>query len=191
VTASNLGHIRKWSRSDVIPVRFGENNVQSPHEDPSLQWFHSDWLIYQGFDLSPKSRRYVYFEWDTYCNMDIRMFFEGNWGDDLACVQIVRSDAEPEWGWFKELKRDGFDLIGAFGVRPLSAVMFSRGALESICRRWREPRYAKLFCEARVGQLARDSGIVPQLIKCDLGKISHFPVDPSGPGIWHSVKKMI
>ncbi len=145
-------------------------------------------MIYRAFEALPKSKRYLYLEYDTLCNFPLEQLYETVWDSEMGAVEIVTLKAEPDW-WFWLLKRDGFPVNDStWGVRPMCGTFFSRDALAAISDEQSKPSYEKLFCEIRVGEAARSVGIVPKLIKVSRGKMDHFPVHPDGPGIWHPVK---
>jgi len=192
VTATHLKCLRENTTGTVVPVAFDSCvatalKVPGP-SDPELRRWHCDRMIYGAMGRLPKSKRYLYLEYDTLCTSSVEKAYEKVWDDDLGVVEIITPKLEPDW-WFWLLKRDGFDLNDStWGVRPMCGTFFSRSALEAIAQEQSKYKYRKLFCELRVGESARALGITPKLIQAESGKVDHYPVHPTGKGIWHPVK---
>ena len=75
---------------------------------------------------------------------------------------------------------------------PLSGILLSYSALAAMSHLAQDALYDSLYCECRVGTLARATGYTSVEIRPDATDyISWQPRYPDRPGIWHSVKSRV
>jgi hypothetical protein len=135
------------------------------------------------------AKRYVVLEYDTLCTVPICDFYRAVWNEPLAAAASVTLEKNPDWWWFREIP--DFRPFGntLAGIIPLSGLFLSNEALTSLAELARNPLYWPLFCECRVGTMARAAGYSPVRISPDAADfLTWQPRVPSRPGIWHPVK---
>ncbi|HEV7927674.1 MAG TPA: hypothetical protein VGR14_20145 [Verrucomicrobiae bacterium] len=182
----------------LVPLTFrgGIDGAICPVEVPSgfNQWKNSDLLIYYWFRSKDyvAAERYLIIEYDTLCATSFEEFYAGVWDEPVAAAIAYTHQQQPAWRWFCEIRDQTPYQNKLAGLSPLSGILFSRAALAAISELAKDPLYASLYCECRIGTLARTSGYNPVRIRPDIAKyISWQRRNPTSPGIWHSVKTRI
>jgi hypothetical protein len=182
-------------RTTLVPLTFraGLQNAICPVLSPTRlnEWRNSDFLIYNWFHSKHyvAAKRYIIVEYDTLCVASFEDFYAAVWDEPVAAAGLVDFDREPEWHWFCEIKDQSLYRNRLAGMRPISGIFLSHPALAAMSRLALDPIYVPLYCECRIGTLARTAGYKPVQIRTDAANfISWEPRHPSGPGIWHSVK---
>jgi hypothetical protein len=162
---------------DLHPLMFGDVRAYLPGswlyqqsfpvpEDAPRHWYWSncDLLIYDFFrHYSRRYDRYIYLEWDTLCNADVRDLYRPNWHEDLVTSCPIRyAKSRHSWSHFLELnyvKRVYFTPENLAGLAPLCGVLLSARCLEAITENvllhW--PGFENMFCEMRIATAAKVS----------------------------------
>jgi hypothetical protein len=172
-----------------VPSTFGEGLADALRPDKfssgEHQWRNPDNLIYGWFwscDYA-SAQRYVILEYDTLCTVPICDFYRAVWNEPVAGAASVTLDNGPDSCWFHEIPDHSLYRNTLAGIIPLSGLLLSNEGLA------RNPLYWPLFCECRVGTMARAAGYSPVTISPDAANyISWQPRIPFCPGIWHPVK---
>jgi hypothetical protein len=193
--------------STVVPLSFEKLN---PRNSGCRGAYHADSMAYEWFDQEkPQHERYLLIEYDTEITMPVKEFYAGVW--DLPVVgsviveafsnqQIVpgRSGSQKEWGWFWI----GFkDVIGEAayaklkpwlrGIVPVSGTLLSHEALAAMTKLFfATPWMTGVFCECRLGTLAKLSGYEPVSWAPGTSHTNVWcaTVVPNKPGVWHRVR---
>jgi hypothetical protein len=184
----------------IIPISDG-NSLELPNTvdvstfpsrwDISDQWQSSDTQLYRWFEnRKVEAQRYIFVEYDVYCQLSFREFFKDVWHAEMACARFFTYKDEPTWPWFT--KNDGYMSLPddlkpyAAGCLPLGLLLVSHEALEKIVA---NAAPAKAFSELRFGTTVCKLGI--RVSAVDSGSItwnqSRIRVRPY-PTIYHPIK---
>jgi hypothetical protein len=182
----------------LVPLTFrgGIDGAICPVQEPFRlnAWKNADLLIYNWYWSKHyiAAERYIIIEYDTLCAMSFEEFYADVWNESVAAAITFTYQQKPAWRWFCEI-RDQSPYRGKLaGLSPLSGLLFSHAALAAISELAKDPLYASLYCECRIGTLARTAGYNPVRIRPDIAKyISWQRRHPTSPGIWHSVKTRV
>ena len=123
-------------------------------------------------------------EWDVLVTKKINIIFKPG----FSCVST--RDSSHKWDWLKESNM----LVGMepFGFVPFAVLAFDRKALDYLCdSRWDRLYEDDVFCELRVGSIAKRSGMQINILP-GMGEVKYIKNNIiKGPGIYHSVKHRI
>jgi len=179
----------------IVPLTFrgGLDGAICPIPEPFKlsQWKNADLLIYSWFRSKHyvAAERYIIVEYDTLCAASFEDFYGAVWDEPVAAASVFNLERQPGWRWFWDMRDQTPYRNKLAGMSPLSGILFSHAALAAISELAKDPIYAPLYCECRIGTLARTAGYNPVRIRPDIAKyISWQRRQPNGPGIWHSVK---
>jgi hypothetical protein len=113
-----------------------------------------------------EGRRYVWFDYDTWCNQSVRDFFESVWDAAFACPDHFAYTDKPKWMWFNipQLLPRGDQYRSKdqlYGVVPLCGVLMSQDVLARLVEEQvKDPAtWRSVFCELRVGTLLKKCGV--------------------------------
>ena len=164
-------------------------------------WRNADMPLYLAYDATREkvsAKRYVFLEWDCFCNVDISKFYEEVWDADLAAQHVIDSAKEPEWNHFDPKYSDDCPSKvkgGLYGVAPLAAIMLSRHALSAICNELKSDiTWRNTFCELRVATIANLLSLnIQQLPEQKRKYLRAAPPcwdfsECNEPAVWHMVK---
>ena len=164
-------------------------------------WRNADMPLYLAYDATRQNisaKRYVFLEWDCYCNVDLSEFYKEVWDADLAAQHVIDSAKEPNWDHFDaKYSRDcppkGQECL--YGIAPLAAILLSDQALEAICRELKDDTSWRLtFCELRVATIAKYLNLnIQQLPEYKRKFLRAAPPcwdfsEVNEPAVWHMVK---
>lgn len=158
------------------------------------EWFSNDVMVYSWYARKNlEAERYVIFDYDTLVLEAVKSFYVEVWDSEVACARPVLYENEPDWYWFGPdfVSADLKDFRGHLaGMVPASGSFFSDRALSAMVRLARDNVFSKLFCECRLGTLARTAGFQITRVRRDAEKFLNWTgVSPVGKGIWHPVKE--
>jgi hypothetical protein len=203
VTAEHFRRLRQLhSRVPIVPLSDGQA-TDLPHTvnvsrypsrwDTSDPWASPDTLIYRWFEnRRVEARRYIVFEWDILCEVHLPDLLRPVWNADLAChTYVTWEQSNQEWVWFQQRHLLPKDLRPhAAGVAPFGFLLLSHHALDRITP---VARPSRLFCELRLGTLARSLGLrieempwIRETVSCS----AHFIKKVDHPTIYHPVKEL-
>jgi hypothetical protein len=184
----------------VVPLTFrigvtGATRVAEWNWTVRDEWHANDVMVYSWYRRrNLDAKRYVIFDYDTLVMESVERFYRNVWDADVACARPVLYEYQPDWHWFNP---QFVDLLPAelghhlAGMVPASGSFFSDRALGAIVRSARNKMFSELFCECRLGTLARAAGFQIEPIRDDAERfLSWTEVSPMGIGIWHPVKKI-
>jgi len=182
----------------VVPLSFGKGVSGSisvgkwcwPVRD---EWYANDVMVYAWYKKRAfRAKRYVIFDYDTLCLMPVESFYQQVWNADVACASPMTYQEKPEWYWFRAQSVDGLPLKfheQLAGLAPASGVFLSDRALKAISELAKDRSFSHLFCECRLGTLARIAGFEIRQIRDDVEQfIGWNEVTPTRRGIWHPIK---
>jgi len=195
---------------DWVADRFADLPVGTAHTlDPSQRemiWRNADLVIYLWHRSRRESaKRWIVLEWDVFCNISVDEFYAPVWDSDVAATSVPayrwgsnRVHRSP-WYWFRrpELQRLPRRYRAyAAGVAPLAGVLLSDDALGQISDVvLNDPALSQVFCELRMGTVARYLGCELQEIgslatQTLTGEREFSRCDINVPSIWHKVKTL-
>ena len=199
-THVNLESFRRWhTDGPILTVSASDVGFEGgffvkdfPLWDPTSPWRNADFLFYHGYRSRPVNcRRWLYVEWDCYCNMLPRDFLRHVWDFDFASPSVRLMHREGEWHWFREipLLPEEFRPY-AMGVVPLNGTMVSDQALGKIVDVVLRERLP-VFCELRIATASNRLGFAP--VANPLGNTLTWtkawtPQEDLPPGLWHPIK---
>lgn len=189
-------HIERFQRfnpeADVAPVSLASQPIPSgwpyickppPHAweyGPRMsdEWYGCDLLLYRFYELHPGYKKYLFVDWDVYCNQGVREFLGTSYHEDVVGGTLVHPDKdEPlipggweiqkDWCWFKyPFEGEGAMYCEEFtptlrGIVPAGFVLFSNRALAGMLKEMMHPIYRRMFCECRMGTAANRAGFEP------------------------------
>lgn len=197
--------------ADVMPVSFKTQPIPADWStglklvNESLE---CDLMLYRFFELNPGYDKYLFAEWDVYCNQSVRDFIGAAYDKDAVGATVVYPDKletvvpgyptkQKDWGHFwSTFTSDNAQYLEEFrpslrGIIPAGFTLFSNRALAAILLELRHPAYQRMFCECRLGTAATRAGYEP--VSYDPGN-AHKKVwceyrEPNGTGIFHICKK--
>ena len=166
---------------------------QGEGEELIQRWRNCDRNIRAWWDENRglvESDQVVFFEYDVFCNVDLRdrlPVLGGPFG--LAGPRIVSGLTEARNFWpFEDaprLPRAMQALVCA--TAPLAVALLTRAALDAICSAEYDAIFAEdIFCEVRLPTVVRNAGF--KVVAMDLPQVDCRPKPPTFPGIWHPVK---
>ena len=194
-------NLESWRRHNpdlpVIPVFCSHPDQPWPEKHPTLySWRNCDLNLYYWYD-QPRSvdcARWLYVEWDAYCNLPAREFLRMVWDKDVAAASVKFLSRDPEWEWFEEVKMlPPAAQPLACGVSPFACTMLSDRALAAVANTFFSERW-QVFCELRLATMAHLNGYAPVANPLAGPMVTWrqlHPEDVNGPGIYHSVKFML
>jgi hypothetical protein len=204
-TRTNLDSFRRWHSQGPIITVSGSDDVfeggakgkDFPLWDADKAWYNSDFLFYQGFrSRKVNCKRWLYVEWDCYCNLPVRDFLHHVWDFEIAAPCVRLPNREPEWHWFQDIGKLPERLRPySMGVVPLAGTMVSDQLLTKIVDVVLAERVAA-FNELRIATIGNMLGCAA--VANPLGNTltwsnnSAWVSEPAKanlpPGIWHPVK---
>ena len=164
-------HLERFRRFNpgvaIVPVTHSKLD-RHPAWDYGNMWHFCDNIYYRWFLSESRvlSRRYIWFDYDTWCNENVHEFFQQVWDAPLACAKHFAHKEYPTWMWFHrtdllpcgEQYRNQEEL---HGVAPICGVMLSQDVFAMLVEEqvnhadtWRH-----VFCELRLGTLLRKCGV--------------------------------
>lgn len=157
------------------------------------EWFSNEVMVYSWYARKNlEAERYVIFDYDTLVLEAVESFYAQVWDSDVACARPVLYENEPDWYWFGPdfVSADLKDFRGRLaGMVPASGSFFSDRALSAMVSLASDRTFSELFCECRLGTLARIAGFQIEPIRHDAERFLNWTeVSPVGKGIWHPVK---
>lgn len=177
-----------------VPLAFQHGFTNAAHpikQHVDNQWRNTDRLIYQWFSSSQRieSERYWIVEYDTLCLAPVKDFYAEVWDEAVSCARVLTLEDSPDWCWFQEIPNPMEFNNCLLGMSPVCGILLSYAALAKMSELSANLLFDPLFCECRIGTLARSCGFFPRLIRQDIDDfISWQPRLPTKVGIWHSVK---
>lgn len=163
----------------------------------SYFWRNGDLPIYlwRSSQKNVNVKRWLIMEWDVFCNVEVRQFYESVWDADIAGAN-VHTDSNSNWQWFwPENKRRYPPQHQAHmtGISMLAGILISDRALVAICEALlKDPSWWDTFCEVRIASVAKMLGIQPVEIgphaKETITDINFKAHEIHKPGVWHHVK---
>ena len=205
-TGATLKHHQEAQKHcpTVVPLSFQTVKVS---KEGWRGAYYVDILVYEWFrQTQPNHERYFLMEYDTEMTMPPKEFYCGEWDKPIVGSVIIHplSDApvtlnyptkQRDWGWFwiwlkTELGEAEYAKLkpNLRGITPISGILLSHEALSAMTKLFFDtPWMSGVFCECRIGTLAKLAGYEPvsgttsKNIWCDF-------VSPNGPGIWHKVR---
>lgn len=156
------------------------------------------YLAYDATRAKLSAKRYIFLEWDCYCNIDLSEFYKEVWHADLAAQHVIDPDKDPEWGHFDHTYSSSCPEKAKgclFGVAPLAAILLSDHALSSICDELKSDfTWRDTFCELRVATIAKFLGLnIQQMPEYKRKFLRAAPPcwdfsECNEPAVWHMVK---
>jgi len=156
-------YVRSNPEADVVKMNTQagvDSYMKSICNNPLLAWRNCDLHLYDFYLRNPSYERYLYVEWDSYCNFDVRKMLDPVRSYDLACRKVIPRALRGPWSAFEQEAR----LVPTeyrsrlTALAPLCGVYASNKAMEKLSK----PHPLKtidLFCEVRLGTLAALSGL--------------------------------
>lgn len=204
VVERNLGSLSELnSDATVIPIATTEGlNVSSGFWaydnrfwfnltgglDSKLSWYNLDALYYEYYRRrNDNCKRWLLAEWDVFCNGSIKDYFGSLWDAPFVSTDIHEKGSG--WFWFCDTDKMPNDVRKfATGLSPLAGTLISDAALEKIVlNSWWIDR--PVFCELRLGTIARFSGVEMFPNPNGRGKVIWRPKPIiEGKGLWHPMK---
>ena len=180
-------------------VRFDAKDVVDPFwnrikDNGQLAWANCDLVIYDFYRQHPNYKNYVYMEWDAFCTMNMREMIKLAEPGKLACCRVRRPKVD-DAAWFfdqwlpslpPELQKIAVMVVPLCGVYANAEVLSKLSV--------RTPLHEQhIWCEMRMGVLARMNGFEPTAYPfCPQG-LNHYPGIKSsavfGAGLWHPMKQ--
>ena len=165
-------------------------------------WLNADLPLYLAYDKTRKkipSKRYVFVEWDCYCNVNLRDFYKEVWQADLGGRHFFEQAKEPEWDNFIFNSRRSCPPVAKehmVGVAPLAGILLSERALSLICQELKKNHaWVNTFCELRVGAIVSQNNLSLQSLPDHKKKYlrDKVPVwemsEINERAVWHMVKE--
>jgi len=212
VTQYHYSLIRRYNPTvPIVPLTYGFKSVLPGNVD--VAEFKSRWEIGEGHQSiwrnldawlyvwfeechNVEAERYIFLEWDCYCNCSVFDFYKDVSEADLAAASIRTNHEDPDdWYWWVEKEKLGIFQSAARGIVPLAGLLISERLLDWIkhTSTWHvEYQLQGVFSELRLGTLANILGA--RLIEIpgakDVFLTAHqLHKDPcDGPGIYHQIK---
>lgn len=145
-----------------------------------------------------EARRWVVFEWDIYCNTNLREWFGASFDGDLVTSFLQKpGPGHP----FPHFNQGEVAIIPEplrphmMGANPWAGILMSDKALKAIAERVRQTQYAHAFSEVRVATVAQSLGLeltrnVNPQARHTLSSVATFTMDDiDKPSVWHRVKQ--
>lgn len=200
VAQQNLASFRRSNPdAEILPASFADSIRAGPFTDffevcksnSHSGWANADLLLFNAFLTSRKRyRKWLFVEWDVYCNIPVRKFFKETWKFDVVGPAIATQAAEPEWNWFKDVpalpkKLQPF----ACGIKPIAVSLYGEDALREMVDAFLDEPF-QAFSELRQGTLANYIGAKPVPNPRSAHTIAWRPWTDcvEGDGIFHPIK---
>jgi len=180
-------------------IKFDKKNI---FWDMADMWMCCDTYIYRFFlsDIckEKKCKRYAYVEYDSHVSGDLANVYEPVWNKDALCGPYVFDmDKEPKCGWWAEkhttdtIKKYGNDFKNDMkAIDPFCGIFSSYDIFASITEKAKNPMFYSIFCDLRIGTIAKKLGIKMSEISEKFNKrvrASAVKVEDE-PGFYHIVK---
>jgi hypothetical protein len=164
-------HLERFRRfnPDVVIVPLTHATLERhPAWDYANMWRQADNIYYRWF-LSRnrvEAQRYVWFDYDTWCNQSVREFLEPVWDAPFACAKHFAYHQHPRWCWFNQpqLLPGGEQCRNKetlHGVVPICGVFLSREVFAILVEEQvKEPAtWRHVFSELRLGTILTTRGV--------------------------------
>lgn len=181
----------------VVPLSFATvpniSLIRVPPEQADnegrRQWYSADLLFWTWMLRNdPSCDRFLIVENDTLMTQHPRDFFGDSWNDDVVGSKIMLPGTE--WGWWNVEPQVSAPIQDdqKWGISPIFTLLSGQAARVMNGVLWSNPWTRALYCEVRLGVLARMAGFTPKTFSPNAENFIRVgPVNPSGPGIWHKI----
>ncbi len=163
-------------------------------------WRRCDTMLYRWFlNRNVTAKRYILFEYDCRCTVDVVRAYADVWNADLAARDFFTPGelkdtrqgqyVPRQWHWFKEIPFfPAEDHEFVLGLAPLMGILMSHQGLEAIVNMVSR---RDIFCELRLATAAKKANLklseFPESLKQTIWWDPH-PKLIEKPGIYHSIK---
>ena len=203
----DLGIIFQYHNTDTITLQNASSvfhHTKFPYPiilirriDGGQAWYDSDLAMYYWYaQRKVECARWLYLEWDVFCNQWIDEFYKPVWDEDLAGSN-VEYPHNSKWPWFSHAPKLPAEVRPfACGVWPFNGVFMSDKMLAILSKLFLKEKW-NVISELRIATAAKLYGITPVKHPFSSSYNNWVPTDKitegakSSSGIWHPIKTRI
>ena len=180
----------------VIPIKDSDFD-KPPYWHYDWMWAYCDNIFYRWFlsDHKILSDRYFLFDYDTFCNENIKDFYHQVWDKQFACSEHFSIKQNPNWNWFNVYKDKLTEYTQyLYGIVPYSGIMIRHDDAKNLIEEQINNRiWANKISEIRLGTILNMQKVNISNINKNKKYITPFkqsvPLNYKyEPGIYHPVK---
>ena len=182
----------------VVPISSGLTDLpgtfvtKHPLFEGKLGWRNHDIAFYQFYKENKQPcKRWLFVEWDTYCNCDIARLYQDFWDCDF--VVNYTHEQGSNWWWFEETHKIPENLKQYIsGISPMTCSLLSDRALKAITEN-SHLLESDIFCELRIATLARYCGFEIKVrrittVFCEEQDFICLEATKAVQSLWHPMK---